>query len=87
MIFAGNSRGDYGYMVEIDHGRGVVTRYAHLGQNSVVVRRGQTVERWQKIGEVGATGLVTSPSLHYEVLVNGRAQDPLQYVIGDALEF
>lgn len=87
VIFAGNSRGDYGYMVEIDHGHGVVTRYAHLGQNSVVVRRGQTVERWQKIAEVGATGLVTSPSLHYEVLVNGRPQDPQQFVIEDALQF
>ena len=85
--FAGNTGGDYGYMVDIDHGRGVVTRYAHLAKNSVVVHRGETVERWQKIAEVGSTGLVTSPSVHYEVVVNGRAQDPDHFVLADVLQF
>ena len=51
------------------------------------VRRGETIDRWQKIGEVGATGLVTSPSLHYEVLVNGRAQNPENFVVSDVLQF
>lgn len=87
VTFAGNTGGDYGYMVDIDHGRGVVTRYAHLAKGSVVVRRGQTVDRWQKIAEVGATGLVTSPSTHYEVVVNGQARDPDQYVLADVIQF
>ncbi|NIP81906.1 MAG: peptidoglycan DD-metalloendopeptidase family protein, partial [Gemmatimonadetes bacterium] len=87
ITYAGNTGGDYGYMVDIDHGHGVVTRYAHLAQGSVVVRRGQTVERWEKIAEVGTTGLVTSPSIHYEVLVNGRARDPDEYVLSDVLRF
>lgn len=85
--YAGNTGGDYGYMVEIEHGRGVVTRYAHLAQGSVVVRRGEVVERWQKIAEVGASGLVTSPSLHYEVLVNGQARNPENFVVSDVLRF
>lgn len=87
VVFAGNSGGDYGYLVDIDHGRGVVTRYAHLGKGSIVVKPGDRVERWQKIGEVGSTGLVTSPSLHYEVLVNGRAQNPEDFVVEDVLQF
>lgn len=87
VIYAGNTRGDYGYMIDIRHGNGVITRYAHLSANSLVVRRGQTVERWQKIAEVGSTGLVTSPSIHYEVVVNGRPVDPDQYVLSDVLRF
>lgn len=87
VIFAGNTGGDYGYMVDIDHGQGVITRYAHLAQGSIVVRRGQTVERWQKVAEVGSTGLVTSPSIHYEVVVNGRARDPDGFVLSDVLRF
>jgi murein DD-endopeptidase MepM/ murein hydrolase activator NlpD len=85
--FAGNTGGDYGYMVEIDHGDGVATRYAHLAKGSVVVRRGQQVDRWEKIAEVGTTGLVTSPSIHYEVVVNGRAQDPDEFVLSEVLAF
>jgi murein DD-endopeptidase MepM/ murein hydrolase activator NlpD len=85
--FAGNTGGDYGYMVDIDHGDGVVTRYAHLAKGSVVVRRGQQVDRWEKIAEVGTTGLVTSPSIHYEVVVNGRAQDPDEFVLSEVLAF
>jgi murein DD-endopeptidase MepM/ murein hydrolase activator NlpD len=87
VIYAGNTGGDYGYMVDIDHGDGVVTRYAHLAKGSVVVKRGQVVERWQKIAEVGTTGLVTSPSIHYEVVVNGRARDPDEFVLSDVLRF
>jgi murein DD-endopeptidase MepM/ murein hydrolase activator NlpD len=86
VIFAG-PRGDYGYLVDIDHGNGVVTRYAHLARNSIQVRPGQTVQRWDKIAEVGATGLVTSPSVHYEVIVDGRPRNPDQFVIGDILPF
>lgn len=87
VIYAGDTRGDYGFMVDIRHGDGVITRYAHLARGSLVVRRGQTVDRWQKIAEVGSTGLVTSPSIHYEVVVNGRAVDPDEFVLSDVLRF
>ena len=80
VVYAGNTGGDYGYMIDI-------TRYAHLAKNSLVARRGQSVERWQKLAEVGSTGLVTSPSIHYEVIVNGRAQDPDEFVLSDVLRF
>src|SRR5690606_11084533 len=64
VTYAGQN-GDYGWMVEIDHGNGFVTRYAHM-RSRPPVTRGQRVERWQKIGEVGASGLATAPHLHYE---------------------
>lgn len=87
VVRAGDTGGDYGYLVDIDHGDGVVTRYAHLGRGSIVVRAGQKVERWEKIGEVGMTGMVTSPSIHYEVIVDGTARDPDKYVLSDVLRF
>ncbi|HEX2208827.1 MAG TPA: M23 family metallopeptidase [Longimicrobium sp.] len=83
VIFAGNKGNGYGNMVEIDHGYGYVTRYAHASR--LHVRRGQTVDRGHRIADVGATGLVSGPHLHYEVEQNGRQVDPLNFVIGDAL--
>lgn len=77
VTFAGRN-GDYGLMVEIDHGHGLVTRYAHASK--LVVKQGQVVERWQKIAEVGSTGLSTGPHLHYEVLQNGRAVNPRNFI-------
>ncbi len=87
VVYAGNTGGDYGYMIDIDHGHGIVTRYAHLARGSITVRRGDGVERWEKIGEVGSSGLVTSPSIHYEVIVNGQPQDPDKFVLGEVLRF
>jgi murein DD-endopeptidase MepM/ murein hydrolase activator NlpD len=87
VTFAGNTGGDYGYRVDIDHGHGVLTRYAHLARGSVRVKVGQSVDRWDAIGEVGTTGLVTGPSVHYEVIVDGRARNPSQYVIADKFPF
>jgi murein DD-endopeptidase MepM/ murein hydrolase activator NlpD len=87
VVFAGDTRGDYGWMVDIDHGNGVLTRYAHLARASVRVRQGQSVQRWDKIAEVGATGLVTAPSVHYEVIVDGRPRNPDQFVLNDVLQF
>lgn len=78
VTFAGRN-GDYGYMVEINHGNGLSTRYAHMNQQPVV-RKGQMVERWQKIGEVGKSGLASAPHLHYEVLKNGVPQNPTSYI-------
>lgn len=77
VIYVG-TRGDYGRMVEIDHGHGYVTRYAHASRT--LVRLGQIVQRGEKIAEVGATGLAVGPHLHYEVLVNGRPTDPNSFV-------
>lgn len=83
VIFAGNKSNGYGNMVEIDHGYGYVTRYAHASR--LHVRSGQTVDRGTRIADVGATGLTSGPHLHYEVEQNGRQVDPLNFVIGDAL--
>jgi murein DD-endopeptidase MepM/ murein hydrolase activator NlpD len=83
VVFSGNRTGGYGLTVEIDHGYGYLTRFAHASR--LLVRQGQMVERGQVIAEVGATGLVSGPHLHYEVEVNGRAVDPLNFIIADAV--
>ncbi len=69
----------YGNVLEIDHGDGIVTKYAHCSR--IVVREGQHVKRGQQIANVGSTGLSTGPHLHYEIHVNGRVVDPLTYVL------
>lgn len=73
-----NERG-YGLVLEIDHGNGIVTRFAH--QSRVVVKEGDRVTRGQHVGNVGNSGLSTGPHLHYEIHVNGRVVDPLTYVL------
>jgi murein DD-endopeptidase MepM/ murein hydrolase activator NlpD len=83
VVFSGNRSGGYGLTVELDHGFGYVTRFAHASR--LLVRVGQTVERGQTIAEVGTTGLVTGPHLHYEVEVDGAAVDPLNFIITDAI--
>ena len=75
IIFAGTIRG-YGLTVDIDHGGGVVTRYAHLSEIADTVEQGTRVKAGNRIGAVGATGLVSGPNLHYEVRVDGRPIDP-----------
>jgi murein DD-endopeptidase MepM/ murein hydrolase activator NlpD len=71
-------RSGYGNTVEIDHGRGFKTRYAHLAAISVSV--GQQVAVGQRLGGMGSTGRSTGTHLHYEVWVNGRAQNPERFV-------
>jgi murein DD-endopeptidase MepM/ murein hydrolase activator NlpD len=78
VILVGKQRG-YGNILEIDHGNGIVTKYAHCSR--VLVRRGQHVNRGQEIAAVGNTGLSTGPHLHYEIHVNGKVVDPLTYVL------
>ena len=83
VVYSGNKPGGYGMTVEIDHGFGYITRFAHASR--LLVRVGENVDRGQTIAEVGATGLVTGPHLHYEVEVNGRAVDPMNFIITDAI--
>ena len=71
-------RAGYGNTVEIDHGRGFKTRYAHLAAISVNV--GQRVAIGQRVGGMGSTGRSTGTHLHYEVWVNGRAQNPERFL-------
>lgn len=80
VVFAGTKTG-YGKLVEIDHGYGYRTRYAHASR--LRVRVGQTVDRGDVVGEVGQTGLSTAPNLHYEILVEGRPVDPRPYLLDD----
>lgn len=71
----------YGKMVEIDHGFGYRTRYAHM--HGFAVRQGQNVKRGDLIGYVGNTGLSTAPHLHYEVMLNGSHINPVHYFFND----
>ena len=69
----------YGNLLTIDHGYGIVTRYAHCSK--ILVTRGEHVKRGQKIALVGSTGESTGPHVHYEVWVNGKAVDPKTFVM------
>jgi murein DD-endopeptidase MepM/ murein hydrolase activator NlpD len=81
VIFAG-FHPQYGYMVDIDHGNDLVTRYAHTSK--IVVREGDLVQRGRKIGEVGTTGRSTGPHLHFEVRFRGAAQNPAKFLVTSA---
>jgi murein DD-endopeptidase MepM/ murein hydrolase activator NlpD len=70
--------GGYGKMIEIDHGYGLTTRYAHLSAFDVAV--GDIVERGQVIGRIGSTGRSTGPHLHYEIRIDGEAIDPMRFL-------
>lgn len=70
--------GGYGNMVEIDHGNGLTTRYAHLSE--LLVEEGETVEAGKVVGKVGSTGRSTGPHLHYETRVSGDATDPARFI-------
>lgn len=71
-------KGDYGYTVDINHGNGIVTRYAHHA--SLYVSAGQAVAKGQPLGRCGTTGRSTGTHLHFEVIVGGRFRNPLEYV-------
>ena len=76
VTFVGRKFG-FGIVVEMDHGSGVRTRYAHL--TAAMVHVGDVVTKGTFIATVGSTGITTGPHLHYEILVNGRQVDPLRY--------
>ncbi|MEL7296849.1 MAG: M23 family metallopeptidase [Pseudomonadota bacterium] len=77
VTYSGNRYG-YGMMVEIDHGNGYVTRYAHNAENTVAV--GDEVSKGQLIGYMGSTGRATGPNLHFEVVKDGKTQDPIKFI-------
>ena len=72
-------RTGYGNTIEIDHGFGYMTRYAHASK--FMAERGQPVERGAAIAQVGETGTATAAHVHYEVWVGGRAMDPQNYIL------
>ncbi len=74
----------YGNQVEIDHGFGYVTKYAHM--QMITVKKGQTIKRGDLIGYVGSTGGSTAPHCHYEIIKDGKKIDPIQYIIQDVTD-
>ena len=82
VVDVGNERG-YGNLLAIDHGYGLVTRYAHCSK--ILVRVGQRVKRNQEVALVGNTGISTAPHLHYEVIVRGKHVDPRNYIFPESI--
>ena len=78
-VFSAGRSGGYGNLIEIDHGFGLMTRYGHLAEFASAV--GDTVQRGDVIGYVGATGRATGYHVHYEVWSNGRTVDPRQLLV------
>jgi murein DD-endopeptidase MepM/ murein hydrolase activator NlpD len=78
VLRAGWNSGGYGNLVEIDHGRGITTRYGHM--SAILVHEGDHVTRGQQIGRMGSTGRSTGNHLHYEVRIDGRAVNPIPFM-------
>ena len=76
-------RPGYGNTVEVDHGYGFMTRYAHASK--FLVERGQPVDRGNPIAQVGDTGTATAEHVHYEIWVDGRAMDPQRYILNGVI--
>jgi murein DD-endopeptidase MepM/ murein hydrolase activator NlpD len=75
--------GGYGRLIVVDHGNGIHTYYAHLSK--IMVHAGQEVRRGEQIGQVGSSGRVTAPHLHYEVRVGGTPMNPSRYLANSTI--
>ena len=75
----------YGLTIEIDHGFGYSTLYGHAAK--LIAQQGQEVTRGDVIAQVGSTGFATSPHLHYEVRVNGVAQNPAKFILPEPVRY
>ena len=78
VLRAGWNSGGYGNLVEIDHGRGITTRYGHM--SAILVHQGDHVTRGEQIGRMGSTGRSTGNHLHYEVRIDGKAVNPIPFM-------
>jgi len=78
VVTESGTKGGYGLMVELNHGNGLVTRYAHA--IALTVELGQIVSKGQQVAVMGSSGRSTGPHIHYEVLKNGRQVDPDYYI-------
>jgi murein DD-endopeptidase MepM/ murein hydrolase activator NlpD len=78
VTFAGWKK-DFGFLSEIDHGYGFVSRYGHCAR--LIVKKGDLVERGQTIAFVGSSGRSSAPHLHFEILKDGNKMDPLIYIL------
>ena len=78
VVVASEFHAQYGNMIEVDHGNGLVTRYAHCSKR--LTRVGDVVMKGAKIGEVGSTGRATGPHLHFEVRHHGIPQNPARFL-------
>ena len=78
VLFAG-FHPQYGYMIDVDHGNDLVTRYAHLSR--LFLKEGAMVQRGRRIAETGNTGRSTGPHLHFEVRFRGAAQNPARFLL------
>jgi hypothetical protein len=85
VITMAKKNGSMGLTIEVNHGNGFRTRYAHLAK--MHVRRGQRIKRGETLGTVGNTGRSTGPHLHYEVIFRKQHRDPLHYIIPEGVYF
>ena len=85
VITMAKKNGSMGLTIEVNHGNGFKTRYAHLSK--LYVRRGQRIKRGETLGAVGNTGRSTGPHLHYEVIFRKQHRDPLNYIIPEGVYF
>jgi len=85
VITMAKKNGSMGLTVEVNHGNGFKTRYAHLAK--MHVRRGKRIKRGEILGAVGNTGRSTGPHLHYEVIFRKQHRDPLNYIIPEGVFF
>lgn len=85
VVRAAEWHAQYGQLLEVDHGKGLVTRYAHLSK--LHAKQGDLVRRGQRIADVGSTGRSTGAHLHFEVLVDGAPQDPARFLTGSSPAF